>query len=100
MVILYIYSTYWHIKLTFYERQQSYSEMSGLSRELVGHRLLIKDGFRPYNQPVWRFNPKVNDRVKEEVSRLLEANCIRPCRYCCPHKTSISCANMLSKCIK
>jgi hypothetical protein len=59
----------------------SYSEMSGLSRELVEHRLPIKDGFRPYNQPALRFNSDIYDRVKEDVNRLLEANFIRPCRY-------------------
>jgi hypothetical protein len=41
----------------------SYSEMSGLSRELVKHRLLIKDGFRPYKQPMRRFNSDIYDRV-------------------------------------
>jgi hypothetical protein len=59
----------------------SYSEMSGLSHELVEHRLLIKDRFRPYKQPVRRFNPNIYDRVKEEVNRLLETNFIRPCQY-------------------
>jgi hypothetical protein len=59
----------------------SYSEMPGLSRELVEHRLPIKDGFRPYKQPVWRFNPDIYDRVKEEVNQLLEANFIQPCWY-------------------
>jgi hypothetical protein len=59
----------------------SYSEMSGLSRELVEHRIPIKDRFRPYKQPTWRFNPDIYDRVKEEVNQLLEANFIRPCRY-------------------
>ena len=29
----------------------SYSEMPGLSHDLVEHRLPIKDGFRPYKQP-------------------------------------------------
>ena len=29
----------------------SYSEMPGLSRDLVEHRLPIKAGFRPYKQP-------------------------------------------------
>ena len=29
----------------------------GLSRDLVEHRLPIKAGFRPYKQPVRRFNP-------------------------------------------
>ena len=30
---------------------REYSEMPGLSRDLVKHRLLIKAGFRPYKQP-------------------------------------------------
>jgi hypothetical protein len=41
----------------------SYSEMLDLSRELVEHRLLIKDGFRPYKQPAWRFNPDIYDYI-------------------------------------
>jgi hypothetical protein len=59
----------------------SYSEMSGLSHELVEHRLSIKDGFKPYKQPVRRLNPDIYDCVKEEVNHLLEANFIRPCWY-------------------
>jgi hypothetical protein len=55
--------------------------MPGLSRELVEHRLPIKDGFRPYKQPVRRFNPYIYDRVKEKMNRLFEANFIRPCWY-------------------
>jgi hypothetical protein len=55
--------------------------MSALSHELVEHRLLIKDGSRPYKQPARRFNPDIYDRVMEEVNQLLEANFIRPCRY-------------------
>jgi hypothetical protein len=41
----------------------SYSEMLALSHELVEHRLLIKDGFRPYKQPMRRFNSDIYDRV-------------------------------------
>jgi hypothetical protein len=59
----------------------SYSKMSGLSHELVEHRLLIKDGSRPYKQSAQRFNTDIYDCIKEEVNRLLEANFIRPCRY-------------------
>jgi hypothetical protein len=59
----------------------SFSEMPGLSHELVEYWLLIKDGFRSYKQPARRFNPDVYDHVKEEANRLLEANFIRPCRY-------------------
>jgi hypothetical protein len=55
--------------------------MSGLSRELVEHRLPIKSGFMPYKQPAQRFNPIIHDQVKEEVERLLDAEFIRPCRY-------------------
>jgi hypothetical protein len=58
-----------------------YHEMPGLSRELVEHRLPIKAGFRPYKQPARKFNPKMYDRIKEEIGRLLKANFIKPCRY-------------------
>jgi hypothetical protein len=46
----------------------SYSEMSGLSCELVEHQLPIKDGFRQYKQQARRFNLYIYDRVKEEVN--------------------------------
>jgi hypothetical protein len=59
----------------------NYHEMSGLSRELVEHRLPIKSSFRSYKQPAGRFNPLIHDQVKEEVERLLNAGFIRPCRY-------------------
>src|SRR5579883_831541 len=59
----------------------NYTEMSGLSRELVEHRLPIKAGFRPYKQPARCFNSIIYDRVKEEINRLLDAKFIRPCRY-------------------
>jgi hypothetical protein len=55
--------------------------MSGLSRELVEHRLPIKSGFSPYKQPARRFNPIIQDRVKKDVERLLDAGFIRPFRY-------------------
>jgi hypothetical protein len=47
--------------------------MPDVSRELVEHRLPIKTGFRPYKQPAQRFNLIIQDRVKEEVERLLDA---------------------------
>jgi len=58
-----------------------YHEMSGLSRDLVEHRLPIKAGFRPYKQPVRRFNPIIYDRIKTEINCLLDAGFIRSCRY-------------------
>ena len=49
----------------------NYTEMPGLSRDLVEHRLLIKSGFRPHKQPRRNFNPNMYDRIKEEVDRLM-----------------------------
>jgi hypothetical protein len=48
---------------------------------LVEHRLPIKPGFRPYKQPRRKFNLDIYDQVKEEVTQLLDAKFIRPCRY-------------------
>ena len=59
----------------------NYTEMPGLSRDLVEHRLPIKSGFRPHKQPRRNFNPNMYDRIKEEVDRLIKAGFIRPCRY-------------------
>ena len=55
--------------------------MSGLSRDLVEHKLPIKYGFRPHKQSPRRFNSNLYDRIKEEIDRLLKAGFIRPCRY-------------------
>jgi hypothetical protein len=59
-----------------------YSEMPGLDRSIVEHRLPIKPGFRPYKQPPQKmYKDEVLADVKKEVERLIEANFIRPCRY-------------------
>jgi hypothetical protein len=52
----------------------SYTEMPGLSRELVEHRLPIKYGFRPFKQRPRSFRPDLLPRIKDEIHRLLEAN--------------------------
>jgi hypothetical protein len=58
-----------------------YTEMPGLSRELIEHRLPIKASFRQYKQGARNFKPEIIRRVKEEVDRLLQARFIQPCRY-------------------
>ena len=58
-----------------------YSEMPGLSRDFVEHRLPIKAGFKPYKQPSRHFNPIMYDQIKEEINRLLDAGFIRSCHY-------------------
>jgi hypothetical protein len=57
-----------------------YTETPGL-RELVEHRLPIKEGFRPYRQTPRNFSPEIVVKIKEEVDRLLKARLIQPCRY-------------------
>jgi hypothetical protein len=59
----------------------NYTEMPGLSRKTVEHRLPIKSGFRPFKQKARTFRPDLIPRIKDEIHRLLEANFIRPCRY-------------------
>ena len=58
-----------------------YTEMPGLSQELVEHWLPIKNGFRPFKQKPRRFNSTIYDRIKEEINRLLQTGFIQPCRY-------------------
>jgi hypothetical protein len=59
-----------------------YSEMPGLDRSIVEHRLPIRSGFKPYKQPPRKiYKDEVLADVKKEVERLLDANFIRPCRY-------------------
>jgi hypothetical protein len=57
-----------------------YTEMPGLSRELIELWLPIKTGFRPYKQGAQNFKPEIIGRVKEEVDRLLQVRFIQPCR--------------------
>nr|AAM08865.1 Putative retroelement [Oryza sativa Japonica Group] len=58
-----------------------YYEMPGLSRSIVEHRLPIKTGVRPYQQPPRRCKADMLEAVKAEVARLYDADFIRPCRY-------------------
>jgi hypothetical protein len=58
-----------------------YTDMPGLSSELVEHRLSIKLGFRPHRQSRRSFNDEVIAKVKDEVERLLKAGFVQPCQY-------------------
>jgi hypothetical protein len=57
-----------------------YTEMPGLSWELIEHQLPIKASFRLYKKGARYFKPEIIRRVKEEVDRLLQAGFIQPCR--------------------
>jgi hypothetical protein len=54
----------------------NYTEMPGLSREIVEHRLPIKSGFRPFKQKARTFRPDLLPQIKDEIHRLLETDFI------------------------
>ena len=58
-----------------------YTEMPGLSTDLVGHRLPIKAGYKPFKQAPRRFYPDLLPKIRGKISKLFEAGFIRPCRY-------------------
>ena len=58
-----------------------YTEMPGLDRSIVEHRLPLKKGFRPYQQRARQMKAEVLEEVKNEIKKMLEAGLIRPCRY-------------------
>jgi hypothetical protein len=58
-----------------------YTEMPGLDRSIVKHRLPLKKGFRPFQQRARQMRTKVLEEVKKEIEKMLEAGFIRPCRY-------------------
>ena len=58
-----------------------YTEMLGLDRSIVEHRLPLKKGFRPFQQRARQMKPEVQLEVKKEIEKMLAAGFIRPCRY-------------------
>ena len=60
---------------------KDYTEMVGLDRSIVEHRLPIKSGFRPHHQPARRCNPNILPDIKAKITKLIEAKFIRQCRY-------------------
>jgi hypothetical protein len=58
-----------------------YTEMPGLDRSIVEHRLPLKSGFCPFQQRACQMKADVLIEVKKEVEKMLEAGFIRACRY-------------------
>ena len=57
-----------------------YTEMPGLDRNIVEHRLPLKKGFRPFQQRACQMKAEVLEEVKKEVEKMLDAGFIRSCR--------------------
>jgi hypothetical protein len=60
---------------------RDYTEMPGLDRSIVKHRLFLKKGFQPFQQWARQMRTEVLEEVKKEIQKMLEAGFIRPCRY-------------------
>ena len=58
-----------------------YTEMPGLDRSIIEHRLPLKKGFRPFQQKARQMKAEVLVEVKKEIEKMLKAGFIRPCRY-------------------
>ena len=55
--------------------------MPSLGRSIVEHRLHIKSGFQPHQQPARQCNPNILPDIKDEITKLIEAKFIQQCRY-------------------
>ncbi|XP_070004885.1 uncharacterized protein [Nicotiana sylvestris] len=59
----------------------SYDDMSGLSTDLVVHKLPIDPAFPPIKQKLRMFKTDMSVKIKEEVTKQLDAKFIRVARY-------------------
>ncbi|KAM2557547.1 hypothetical protein TB2_014658 [Malus domestica] len=58
-----------------------YTEMPGLDATLVEHKMPIKEGYKPVKQAPRRMSNEIEEKVKEEIERLIKAKFIRPAKY-------------------
>lgn len=58
-----------------------YTEMPGLDRSLVEHKIPLRQGYKPHKQPPRRFSEQVIAKRKEEVLRLLAVEFIEVAVY-------------------
>jgi hypothetical protein len=57
------------------------SNMSGIPREVIEHKLGIDSAFKPIKQNERRYTPERHETIQLEVNKLLEARFIRPVDY-------------------
>ncbi|KAB2606555.1 S2-RNase [Pyrus ussuriensis x Pyrus communis] len=58
-----------------------YTKMPGLNPTLVEHRMPIKEGFKPVKQAPRRMSKEIEEKVNEEIERLVNAGFIKPAKY-------------------
>jgi hypothetical protein len=57
------------------------SDMSGIPREVIEHKLGIDPSYKLIKQKERRYTPKRRETIWQEVNKLLEAGFIRPIDY-------------------
>jgi hypothetical protein len=57
------------------------SDMPGIPREVIEHKLGIDPAFKPIKQKERRYTPDRRETIRLEVNKLLEAGFIRPVDY-------------------
>ena len=58
-----------------------YTEMPGLDPTLVEQRMPIMKGFKPIKQAQRMMSKEIEEKVKQEIERLVKAGFIRPAKY-------------------
>jgi hypothetical protein len=58
-----------------------YTEIPGLDRSIIEHRLPLKKGFRPFQQWARQMRTEALEEVKKEIEKMLEVGFTRLCRY-------------------
>jgi ribonuclease HI len=72
--------------LTFLKNKSStfawkHEDMTGISKNIITHKLGIDNSFRPIHQKRRKFAPERNVIIQEEVKKLLKAGMIREVQY-------------------
>jgi hypothetical protein len=57
------------------------SDMPGIPREVIEHKLGIDPAFKPIKQRESRYTPEMYETIRLEVNKLLKAGFIRPVDY-------------------
>jgi hypothetical protein len=57
------------------------SDMPGIPREVIEHKLGIDPAFKPIKQNQRRYTPERRETIRLEVNKLLEVGLIRPVHY-------------------
>jgi hypothetical protein len=57
------------------------SNMPGIPREAIEHKLVIDPSYKPIKQKERRYTPEMRETIRQEVNKLLEVGFIRPVDY-------------------